>query len=121
MAQQPLANYLRSYRKRSGLSQLELARLLGHDREGQISRHERACNVPPLPAALAYQAVFQVPIAELFPGLYRSIEREIETRLVAFELSLQEKDAKDSDGNATAHKLEWCSERRQAKEDALRR
>ena len=76
----PLENYLRSYRKRSAFSQDEVAFLLGSSSGAKISRYERRGRRPPLETALAYEAIFQVPVSALFAGLYQKVERETAAR-----------------------------------------
>lgn len=71
-----LQNYLRTYRKRFGLSQKELAFLLGVKSGEKVSRYERFEQLPNLQTALALQALFGVPIAELFGGIYEQAEKE---------------------------------------------
>lgn len=80
MAQPQLPNYLRSNRKRLGLSQDEIAFLLGTDSGTKASRYEVFGRDPRLRTALAYEAIFQKPIRELFAGLYDEIEREVVDR-----------------------------------------
>lgn len=109
---QQLASYLRTHRKKSGLSQRELAYVLGYNGKGQISRHEQRQSVPPLFIALAYEAIFRVPVSELFPGFYQTAVQAIETRLGELENALQQKSGHASDAKATARKLEWMWERR---------
>lgn len=70
----PLHNYLRTYRKRSGLSQDEVAFLLGVRCGTKISRYERSARKPGLEAALAYELVFDVPARRLFAGMFRKVE-----------------------------------------------
>src|SRR2546425_6225186 len=41
MKDQTVGNYLRTHRKRAGMSQRELGLLIGYEHEGQVSRHER--------------------------------------------------------------------------------
>lgn len=50
-----LASRVRSHRKKSGLSQKDLARIVGLA-EARVSRHERFGIVPPLSIALSYEA-----------------------------------------------------------------
>lgn len=74
MATHKLDNYLRTYRKRAGLSQDEMAYLLG-TRDGTKScRHESFARVPSLETALAYEAILRAPVSELFAGLYEKAE-----------------------------------------------
>jgi DNA-binding XRE family transcriptional regulator len=106
-----LASYRRSYRKRSGLSQREIAHLLGYPDQGPVSRHERLCCVPPLMIALSYQAIFRVPISDLFPGAYETAKQAIEERLAKMESTLQQCSAKGRNAAMIARKLEWMWER----------
>jgi transcriptional regulator with XRE-family HTH domain len=74
-----LPDYLRSERRRAGLSQEDIAALLGTS-VLTISRYERRTRLPPLELALAYQAVFGTPVAELFPGRFREIVKRVRVR-----------------------------------------
>lgn len=106
-----LPSYLRTHRKRSGLSQREIANLLGYPDEGQVSRHERLASVPPFLIALGYQAIFRVPISDLFPGVYETAKQTIEERLVKMEHNFQQYSAKGRNAAMIARKLEWMRER----------
>jgi transcriptional regulator with XRE-family HTH domain len=110
-----LVNYVRAHRKRAGLSQLELALILGYRNEGVISRHELFRSVPPLLMALGYEVVFQTSVSELFPGLRETIENAIESSLAEFESALrtQQTQAARSQVPVITHKLEWLKERRE--------
>jgi transcriptional regulator with XRE-family HTH domain len=84
----PLNNYLRSYRKRAGLTQKELAFLLGSgDASGRkrVGRYERGTRTPDLKTILAYEAIFGVPASKLFAGGYAKVEGQVKRR--AQELS----------------------------------
>jgi transcriptional regulator with XRE-family HTH domain len=80
MASPQLPNYLRTNRKRLGLSQDEVAYLLGAESGAKVCRYERFAREPGLRAALACEAIFQKSIRELFAGLYQEIEREVRER-----------------------------------------
>ncbi len=112
MATPPLASYLRSHRLKSGMSQRELAELVGIIAHHQVSIHERSVAFPSLMAALSYQAIFGVPVAELFPGLYEPILVNIEMRLSEMEHRLQDSSAKGRSAEIIARKLEWLWARR---------
>jgi transcriptional regulator with XRE-family HTH domain len=74
-------NYIRTYRKKSGLTQQELASLLGL-RSGQIvSRYEQHSRAPNLNTILAFQIIFGVTTDELFPGIYAQVELKILKRI----------------------------------------
>jgi transcriptional regulator with XRE-family HTH domain len=109
-----LANYVRARRKRAGLSQRELALMLGYENEGAVSRHELFHTVPPLLMALAYEVIFQTPISQLFAGLQQAVESAVESRLAEFEIELskRQRESKNSRSTRVLRKLEWLRERR---------
>jgi len=107
-----VASYLRSHRLKSGFSRRELAEIVGLLTKTQIGRHERSNQLPSLMAALAYQAIFRIPITELFPGLYDTIAQGIEERLSAIEQTLENSSARGSKANIIAMKLVWLNERK---------
>jgi transcriptional regulator with XRE-family HTH domain len=80
MSSRPLKNHLLANRKRLGLSQDEVAFLLGVQSGEKVCRYERFARCPPLETALALEAIFHKPVKELFPGLYRQVENEIVMR-----------------------------------------
>ena len=102
MASPQLPNYLRTNRKRLGLSQDDVAHLLGTGNGTTVCRHEQFDREPGLRAALAYEAVFRRPIRELFAGLYDEIEREVAGRAK----KLVVKTASMKPGQRTARKRE---------------
>ena len=75
-----LPNYLRTYRRRFGLSQRELAMLLGAATGTKVSRYENFSRMPAVSTVWAYEAVFDTPALELFAGNYRTIRRAVQTR-----------------------------------------
>lgn len=83
MSSRRLPNYVRSNRKRLGLSQDEVAFLLGTQSGAKVCRHERFVREPSLATALAYQAIFQKPASELFRGIYQKIEQDVAARAKA--------------------------------------
>jgi transcriptional regulator with XRE-family HTH domain len=106
-----LASYLRFHRKRAGLSQRKLGKLIGYLSKDQVSKHERAEVLPSLMSALGYEAIFRVPITELFPGIYGAVKLGIEERLTEIEGRLQQSTAKGRQAQDTARTLEWFWER----------
>lgn len=103
---------LRTYRRRSGLSQRELGLILGYQDAGQVSRHERSETVPPLDVALAYEVIFCAPVAALFPKMLAEVEREIAESLSALEQRLGEQSGRGRGAERTAQKLIWLMQRR---------
>jgi transcriptional regulator with XRE-family HTH domain len=75
-----LQNYLRTYRKRSGLSQDEVAFLLGCQTGTKVSRYERHSRKPSLETLFAYEVMFGAPARELFAGAYQKVEKRIFNR-----------------------------------------
>ena len=67
-------NYLRAHRKRGGLTQDEMAFLLGCESGTKVSRYERLSREPNLYTVFACQAVFGIPAHELFPSIYQKVE-----------------------------------------------
>ena len=80
MTTRPLPNYLRTYRKYAGLSQEDVAFLLGHRYGTKISRHERFVREPTLLTVLAYELILGVSSQELFAGVYREVEQRTRQR-----------------------------------------
>jgi transcriptional regulator with XRE-family HTH domain len=74
-------NYLRSNRLRWGLSQGELAHLLGWKRAEVISRIEKKQRPPTLKLVIACFILFGAPAAELFPDISASIETDVMARI----------------------------------------
>jgi len=115
-AQQPqvtnqrLPNYLRAQRRKSGLSQSEVAFLLGRMNGAQVSRYEKRRRLPSVETALACEAIFGVPVAELFAGVRDSIGKDIERRRKELSSKLQAKSPKGSEALITAHKLHWLTD-----------
>lgn len=104
------ASYLRTHRRKSGLSQREVAHVLGF-RSGQIiSRYEHQSRIPSLKSALACRVLFDVEPHDLFPGVYADVEQLTIERIRILGTALPE----DSMDQVTRH-------RRQVLEEAVRR
>ncbi len=88
MAIHKLDNYMRMYRKRTGLSQPELAYLLGVKSAAAVSRYERFKRVPTLESAFASQMIYDVPIRDLFAGVAAKAERAVQHRARVLEKRL---------------------------------
>lgn len=72
-----LHNYLRMHRRGRGLSQREIAYLLGSRAGSGVSRYERRRRVPQLKTALAYAIIVGSAVDALFPGLHREVSRTV--------------------------------------------
>lgn len=77
---QRLANYLLTYRKHAGLSQDEVAFLLGGQSGTKVSRYEQSARLPSLETALAFEAILGVPTRELFAGAFAKVEKSAKAR-----------------------------------------
>ena len=88
----PLPNYLKMFRKRSGLSQPELARLLGCREGSKVSRYERGERSPSFDTLLAYEVVFRETTQKLFAGESHRARDQIKKRAQAL---FRELDAKE--------------------------
>src|SRR5687768_14402819 len=85
MAVQYLFNLLLKYRKRSALSQEEVAFLLGVQSGAKVCRYERFLREPGLQTALAFEAIFGCPVSELFPSLFAKAQKQVRARAKKLE------------------------------------
>src|SRR3989442_15572245 len=111
MATHKLENYLRTYRKRSGLSQREVAFLVGCRNGAQVSRYKRRRRLPPRRRALACEAAFGVPVSELFAGLREAAGKAVGERLLALKSKLETNPSQGHEARIAAQKLRWLAER----------
>src|SRR5208337_318300 len=93
---------LRSKRKNSGLTQDDVAALIGALSASQVSRHESGEREPDLRTALSYRIIFDAPIKHLLPKLYRDIAAEIDMRASALLERLKE----SGEGLHVGHRVE---------------
>lgn len=88
--QQSLSNYLRAYRKRSGLTVVEVAYLIGTEHGSTVSRHERGDRSIDLDTALRYSAIFGEDVRRLFEGDAERLEGEVRQRAETLAVSVRE-------------------------------
>lgn len=98
---------LRTLRMRSGLSQREVAEILGFKTDVPAFRHEYAKTLPDLRTALGYEILFRVPISMQFQGLYRAIEPLIEDRISELKRRLEAQAGRGENAARNAAKLEF--------------
>ena len=91
-----LHNYLRTYRKRAGLSQVEMALLLGCQSGAKVSRYEHTARRPSLETAFAYEVVLHASLRDLFAGMYRDVEKQTRKRARKLLRKLESADPADS-------------------------
>jgi transcriptional regulator with XRE-family HTH domain len=112
-----LHNYLRTHRKKAGLSQRDVAVLLAYSDDVAISRHEQSTTVPPLFAAIAYEIIFKTPVSVLFHGIRDATKSAITERLRKFEEELQTKHGKGAKATRRSQKLAWLAEHGNLEDD----
>jgi len=84
-------NYIRMLRKQKGLSQDELAFLLGWKSGSAVSRLEQGRRKPSLETLLALEAIFGIPVRELYAGRFQKVEGAVRERVAHF-ISAHEED-----------------------------
>ncbi len=99
-----LPNYLRTLRMRWGLTQPELAGLLGIT-ESALSKFETQALAPTKCLILGTEVIFGQTAREAFPALYAQTERNIMRRAAAFSERLE-----GNGGEAARNKLRLVEE-----------
>lgn len=82
-------NYLRLHRRKRGLTQEELAFLLGYQSGSKISRLEQIEPAQVLSLDFAFQLLFGVEAREIYPALYEAVRQAIVQRIHELEARLQ--------------------------------
>ncbi|MGV7222168.1 MAG: helix-turn-helix transcriptional regulator [Nitrospinales bacterium] len=85
-----LDSYLKTYRKRAGLTQDELVFLIGANCGAQISQYEKLSQDPGLKTAFAFQLLFGVPAQDIFPGVFEKVKDETLMRVQLLSQKLSE-------------------------------
>lgn len=119
MANHPLQNYLRTHRRRTGLSQEEVAALLGAASGTKVSRYENFARRPAVTAVFAYEIVFNQPASELFAGNYHAIRLAVQKR--ARRMAKQLAARSDAQTGKTLRKLELLRTIVESKPSSARR
>ena len=109
MAVTRLDNYLRTCRKKAGLSQEEASQLVGLKNRLQFARYERYQSEPSLQVALACEQLFGIPTAQLFAGVSTAVAKGTRKRVQAFERTLC-RDSATGVSLRLRHKLQWVIE-----------
>jgi len=77
---QKLRNYLRMYRKRTGLTQRDVSLLLGCRFSGGVVRYEHFSQEPTLSTSLALAVILRARAHELFAGLHEQAKQDVAAR-----------------------------------------
>ncbi len=105
-----LQNYLRTHRRRHGLSQAEVAILLGAASGTKVSRYENFTRTPNALTIFACQIVFNQAASELFAGEYDTVLRAVQQR--ARRLLKQLSTRPDNQSKRNLRKLELVTRHR---------
>lgn len=98
-----LQNCLRTARRRSGLTQDEIAFLLGAPSSKKVSRHETFDRLPSVCTIFAYEIIFRAFARVLFAGAYEEVRCAVTCRAKCLIQTLSEKP-----GNPLSiHKLKY--------------
>jgi transcriptional regulator with XRE-family HTH domain len=84
-------SYVRTYRKRTGLTQEDVAFLLGVNSGTKLSHYERLHRTPSLRTAFALEVIFGKPPKKLLPGAYAKVELETIKRAQMLSRKLDKK------------------------------
>ena len=103
MSYQLLQNCLRISRRRSGLTQDEIASLLGATSSTKVSRHETFNRLPSVSTIFAYEIIFRTSARALFASPYEEVRRAVIDRAKCLIQTLSEK-PRDP---LAKHKLEY--------------
>lgn len=107
MTTEVVGNYIRAHRRKRGLTQLELGILVGYGHGYAVGKHERSRAMPPFHVALAYEIIFEIPVAQLFTGFHSAAADAVARNLQDLKAHL---DAERARGNKlNPEKLEWLS------------
>src|SRR5882724_550201 len=111
MATRRLLNYLRTYRKHSGLSQSDISFLIRLKVKSELSRYERSVRLPSLRTALACQELYGVAVSDLFAGLSDIVAKDTRHQMKNLQSRLQANINPQSTGNRIMQKFQWISHR----------
>jgi transcriptional regulator with XRE-family HTH domain len=98
-------SYLRTFRRRSGLTQAEVAFLPGVHSGAKVSRYERLSRRPSFQTALGLQAIFGIPAETLLPAISAQVERKIMARAHLLSRRLE----RHSDSARTKRKIRFLT------------
>ncbi len=80
--------YLRTHRRVWGLTQQELASLMGFASAAHVSRIENGKRAPTVESALACQVIFGIPASAMFPHVYALVEERVMRNIYRLHLAL---------------------------------
>jgi transcriptional regulator with XRE-family HTH domain len=98
-------SYVRPLRRRWGLSQREVAFLIGNKTHAAVSRIEAVKTYPSLAEAIACSIIFDTPLVELFPELFAKAHDSVLSQAQVLYEDLQ-----GNASRATRYKLDFLEE-----------
>ena len=100
-------NYVRTYRRRSGLAQQDLAFLLGSKDKARVCHYEQGCRIPSLRTALALAAILGISISILFSGVQREVYKDVANRIARLHSQIQHKYGTGRVPSSVSRRLRW--------------
>jgi transcriptional regulator with XRE-family HTH domain len=110
---------LRTHRRRHGLSQAEVAMLLGAVSGTKVSRYENFTRMPGVLTIFALEIVFDQPASELFAGSYEATRLAVQER--ARQMAKDLKAQPDMQARNTLRKLDFLRSIVEPKPNSARR
>ncbi len=104
MTNEVAGNYLRAHRRKHGLSQRELGILVGYGHGFAVGKHERSQAAPPLLVALAYEVVFEIPVAKLFTGFHSAVSHSVARNMQELKTTLENRGGRN---RSSLQKKQW--------------
>jgi transcriptional regulator with XRE-family HTH domain len=111
-----ISSYLRTFRRRSGLTQKEVAFLLGIRSDAHVSRYERYSRRPSLRTAIGLQVIFGLATKDILPRVFVAVERRIIERAHLLSRRLE----RQANTAETRRKLDFLSAIISRRESAAR-
>lgn len=82
MSAKYLPNYLKTFRKRAGISQKELALLLGSSSGSKVSYYESDKRIPTIKTIFMLELIFNAPASQLFQGIFEDAKNDVENNAI---------------------------------------
>ena len=103
-------NYVRTFRRRSSLTQQDLAFLLGSRDRAKVCRYEQGRCAPSLRAALRLATIFDTAVGTLFSGLQREACKDVADRVARLHSALKHSYAQGQLPPSLVRQLRWLED-----------
>jgi transcriptional regulator with XRE-family HTH domain len=111
-----ITSYLRTYRRRSGLTQAEVCFLLGVRSDAQMSRYERLTRRPGLHTTFGLHVIFGLATRDIWPREFLAVEQKVIARAHLLSRLLE----RETNTALTRRKLQFLSAIISRRENAAR-